>query len=267
MQAARDLADFLRRPVGRYAAGRCYVVWAQTASRVGAAFFGRFDPDDRAALEACFDFQRSRGLRAPLDVVFDGSALLAMDPGAFDVFSRFVEARWSELLDRCGRLVVMRPPGLPGATVSGLFYELCRGAPAALFTDRREGLQWLGVSAAELAELVELLQALDGSSPVVRRLRHHLATDLRADVDSAARALGLSSRSLQRALRAAGTSFRNELDRARIRAAEALLVDTDDKLEAVAKAVGLSSRAAFSELFLRHAGEAPGEFRARRRVG
>jgi AraC-like DNA-binding protein len=266
MKPARDIADFLRRPLGRYVAGRGFVVWVETPSRAGSAYFGRLDPADVAPLQAFFELDQHPRLRPPIDLIFDGSALAAFDTATFALFSEYVAQRWSALLGRVGRLAVVRPPGLAGATVSGLFYELCKGAPAALFTDRREGLRWTGVPARSARRLVAVLESLDGGSPDVRRLRSHLAAHLTAaDLESVARSLGQSSRSLQRALRAAGTSFRQEVDRARVRAAEALLVDTDDKIDAIARAVGFASRAAFFELFKRHAGEAPGEFRTRRR--
>jgi len=77
--------------------------------------------------------------------------------------------------------------------------------------------------------------------------------------------VGLSERSLSRRLSELGTSFRDEVQRARLRAAEALLVDTDLKLDAVGRAIGFTSRAHFSDFFRRATGEAPSEFRARRR--
>lgn len=257
----------MRRPLGRYLVGRAFVVWVETPSRAGSAYFGRLDPSDVGPLQAFFELDEHPCLRPPINLVFDGSALAAFDLGTFSLFSKFVARRWKALLGRVGRLAVVRPPGLPGATVSGLFYELCAGAPAALFTDRWESLRWLGVPGASARRLVGVLESLDGGSPDVRRLRNHLSAHLTGtDLGSAARALGRSPRSLQRALRAARTSFREEVDRARVRAAEALLVDTDDKIDTVARAVGFASRAAFFELFKRHAGEAPGEFRARRRI-
>jgi AraC-like DNA-binding protein len=111
-----------------------------------------------------------------------------------------------------------------------------------------------------------MIDALDGESPTLRRLRRHLAVSWRkADVAGAARALSISPRSLQRALQEAGTSFRFERDRARVRAAEALLVDGDAKLDAIAATLGCSARSSFFALFRRHTGETPDEFRARRR--
>jgi AraC-like DNA-binding protein len=49
-----------------------------------------------------------------------------------------------------------------------------------------------------------------------------------------------------------------------LRAAEALLVDTDDKIEVIAQKVGYTSHSRFGVMFRRLTGETPAEFRARR---
>jgi AraC-like DNA-binding protein len=99
----------------------------------------------------------------------------------------------------------------------------------------------------------------------LRSLRGHLAANLsQITVRAAARALGTSPRTLQRGLSELGTSFRAEVERARVRAAEALLAETNAKLEVIALQVGCSSPSSFSRLFRRLTGESPSDFRARR---
>ena len=78
-------------------------------------------------------------------------------------------------------------------------------------------------------------------------------------------ALGVSERSLQRQLRQEGTSFRREVDAARIRAARTLLADTDQKITVIALEVGCATLQHFSALFRRMTGETPSEWRARQR--
>jgi len=132
---------------------------------------------------------------------------------------------------------IIRPPGVAGAIIGGLFHDNVQPKfRAALFADRAEGFAWLGRadSADEYARLDELMK-LRGAPPPLRALRDHLAHDpVGATLAGAARTLALSERSLSRRLSELGTSFRNEVQRARLRIAEGLLVDTDLKLDAVA---------------------------------
>lgn len=96
------------------------------------------------------------------------------------------------------------------------------------------------------------------------QLREALARDLQeATIERIAGEISISDRSLQRQLSAHGTSFSDALARARIRAAEAMLFDGSEKIETIALMVGFRSAAAFTTMFRRVNGEAPGEFRNR----
>ena len=86
-----------------------------------------------------------------------------------------------------------------------------------------------------------------------------------ARLSRGARRLGRSERSLQRDLQQAGTTFRGELEAARVELARALLVDTDLKIDSVARKVGCASAAHFATLFRRVAGETPSAYRERHR--
>ena len=96
-------------------------------------------------------------------------------------------------------------------------------------------VDWLGWSsrfdalrAAE--EAAALAREAMGVSATVQRLQNWLESSLEhATVDEAAAALGLSSRTLQRELRDAGTSFTCELRRVRMCVACQLLVETEHK--------------------------------------
>lgn len=79
--------------------------------------------------------------------------------------------------------------------------------------------------------------------------------------DVLARRLGLSVRSMQRRLRDRGTSFEQELRRARVRRAQRLLAETDLKLAGVALDTGFATPAHFSRAFR----EGPARRRARAR--
>ena len=60
-----------------------------------------------------------------------------------------------------------------------------------------------------------------------------------------------------------GTSFRGELDAARVRVAQRLLLDSSEAIARVAIEVGCSSPQQLSGLFRRVVGESPREWRAR----
>jgi AraC-like DNA-binding protein len=80
----------------------------------------------------------------------------------------------------------------------------------------------------------------------------------------AAPALGLSTRSLQRKLGAAGTSFEQELDQLRRELAEPLVLQAHIPLGEVAARVGFAAQASFTRAFVRWTGRTPSQ--ARRRI-
>src|SRR5258706_820419 len=135
------------------------------------------------------------------------------------------------------RVSIVRPRGHAGIMLAGVFYELARQTfSAALFADRVEAARWLGHedALAACAELDALVDGVRAAPRELRQLQEHLRSHLaRPTLERAARALGISARSLQRALRAAGTSFRRQVEHARVRVAEGLLSDGQLKLEAV----------------------------------
>ncbi|WP_316394644.1 AraC family transcriptional regulator [Bradyrhizobium sp. 33ap4] len=81
---------------------------------------------------------------------------------------------------------------------------------------------------------------------IVASLRHGDAT-----LDSTARALKISSRTLQRHLGRLGTSHRDILAEVRLNIACRLLVDSSKRLSEIAKFVGYSNASSFSRRFVR----------------
>lgn len=109
-------------------------------------------------------------------------------------------------------------------------------------------------------------------------LRKHERTDLAADVrnliaamltdtppgkEVVARQLGMSSRSLHRALQKADSNYQQLLDEARIARARELLVNTAQAVEEVAFKVGFQSRQSFIRWFKDEVGTTPGDYRQR----
>jgi AraC-like DNA-binding protein len=88
-----------------------------------------------------------------------------------------------------------------------------------------------------------------------------LASGVRAQTETVARRLGMSTRSLQRRLGEEGTNFRALRDAVLWEAVEVLLSNPSLKIEAVALSVGFSDAAAFSSAYRRSKGYPPTRFR------
>ena len=71
----------------------------------------------------------------------------------------------------------------------------------------------------------------------------------------------MASRSLQRHLRTAGTSFREEIERARLDMARRLLEETTLKLETIGHRIGFRSAAHFTVFFGKRTGMTPSAYR------
>jgi AraC-like DNA-binding protein len=86
----------------------------------------------------------------------------------------------------------------------------------------------------------------------------------RRDMTAAARALGLSTRSLRRRLSQEGRSYSDIVDEALSTHAKRLLADNERSIEATAYDMGFSSPSAFHKAFKRWTGTTPKEYRQRR---
>jgi AraC-like DNA-binding protein len=99
------------------------------------------------------------------------------------------------------------------------------------------------------------------------RVRRHIlagAVRNRHDMQTIARALGLSARSLRRRLAEEGTSFRDVVDAALGTLARRLVSEEDGNIEAAAYAMGFSHPSAFHRAFKRWTGATPAASRSHR---
>ena len=85
-----------------------------------------------------------------------------------------------------------------------------------------------------------------------------------ASANAVARALNVSSRTLQRKLSLAGTTFREVSESVRSRLAQDYLADPRVSIAEVALLLGFSEQASFNRAFRRWTGESPGRWRRRR---
>jgi AraC-like DNA-binding protein len=98
---------------------------------------------------------------------------------------------------------------------------------------------------------------------VLESARAALTLDPKASLDALARRLGVSRRTLQRALHAEGTTHAREVQSARVRIAQRLMLAGESKLSAVALEAGFATQAQMSTAFRKLLGEAPSAWGAR----
>ena len=263
MRPAAELADFLEQPVGRSFAGSCWLYFYPRADVCGFALWGRPDVD---AIRRLISVLRVELGAAPHVSLVDVRGLESVDPAVFDTLGAYVAAHSVELSLAVRRLALVLPKGgLMRAVTSGFFSVADAPYPVEIFDEPEAALRSLGVAdARELAESVACaIEAAHGTPPLVRDLRVWLEGHLgSASVEDAARALGVSTRSLQRRLREESTSFQHESKDAQVRVAQRLLRDPEMAITRVALEVGLSP-AHFSALFRRATGVSPSEWRER----
>ncbi len=110
---------------------------------------------------------------------------------------------------------------------------------------------------------------LGGDAPAeLARIRNAIAANAKTRefrAEALARRLGMSLRSLERLVRARGTSVRRMLDDARETRARELLADPRLGVQEVAAEVGYSAESAFRRAFKRWSGMSPAEFRRAKR--
>jgi AraC-like DNA-binding protein len=234
----------------------------------GSILWGRVDEAAIGQIVTPFESLYSPQMAPRCAVLTDTSRMEGIDGDAFGRFAAFIREQLPDLESHIVRNAIVRPAGLTGALVAGFYEVLGRPSyPVGLFTDVVSAARWLGRpdAVALSEELGALARAASSLPDELRRLRELLATSLHLSLAAAVRAMGVSERSLQRQLRGVGTSFRHEVDAARIRAARTLLADTDQKITAIALEVGCATLQHFSALFRRMTGETPSAWRARQR--
>ena len=255
----------LRQPLGRWATEGQTLYWCADAQLTGCAVWGRPTHADLERLLALFDRGDHDHVSRDCDFVVDVREVQSVDESDFRGLVRGLAERLPQVRARTRRHVLVRSDGLFGAAVEGFYPMIEVGVAAAVFTAIEPALAWLGrPDATAWASVLEDLreQVVHGGALLGRLRGWWMDRGLRGHLDEAAQALGVSSRALQRALHAAGSSFRSERDAARLALAESMLRSTDLKLEVVARRLGFRSGAHFSAWFRRHRQVSPRDFRA-----
>ena len=264
-----SLDALVTRSVGRFATGGGFIAWCAMPALCGLVLWGPLTRGGVDALIRTFDRGEAGGVPAPCDFVLDARRLTGCEPAAYDELAAAIKSRASELRHRVKRQAIVRGCGLLGAAVSGFYAAIDVELAARSFGELALALAWLDRGCDGLATRIEALTVeIVSGSIVVEQLRGWLQThgDRRATIDEPARALGLSTRSLQRELNRSATSFRVEVERARLATAQQLLQHTDLKIAAIATRIGMSNEASFSTFFRRVMQLSPAEWRVRHRA-
>ncbi len=267
MRPSPTVADYRASPVGRYVAGERFVHFFAAPEFSGLVLWGRPDEDDVRAMCGAIDAELPEH-SPPHASIVDARRLSGVDPAAYEALLAYFGERSLRLGDNNLAHALVRPAGVAGAVVSGFWSVAPVRHPDRIrvFGDAAEAMRWLGRD--EGVELLDRLHAGATNAPrLVQALRDQLAARPRGRLTDLARRLGVSTRALQEQLQAAGTTYRDEVAAARIRAAKSLLLESDRKLGAIALEVGCASLQHFSTLFRRAVGEAPSAWRARHRGG
>jgi AraC-like DNA-binding protein len=267
LQRAATLEGLRPDPHGKYYVGRTWLsFFAAHGHFSGTVVWGEPTPDDVKEWTAAADLRLSDACR-PHATIFDASKVDRLSPSAFGALARYANRSLEGLGARITRLAVVHSGGFAGAVAAGFTKLVPVPFPAENFRDPMKALVWLGC--ADDAPLLEEVGRARTEARVVPAVLRELAMFLHhnpsATPAQAARALALSTRSLQRRLSEQGTSFRHELDTARVRLAQKLLEDSEASVTEVALQVGLTSPQHLSTLFHRCGHENPSAWRARRR--
>lgn len=239
---------------------RCFCYWQSAAGIHGTICWGKATEQDVVELAQIFDTV----LRSPLAAQSSILDIRAVEAFSSIAFKRLVHAlthRRSAWQTGVGRQAVLHASTFPAGTILGAFQIATSGYEVAAFDEPRAAFEWAGVPKAE-RDVETLRASLLEPADVVRRVRVALeAEERQLSAAALARALGLSTRSLQRHLAQAGTSIRAERTAHVLARAERLLEGTEYDLEAIAAMLGLSSPGRLVALFRAERKTTPGAWR------
>jgi AraC-like DNA-binding protein len=264
---APTLEAFQRRPRGHYIVLRTSMHFiAAHGTLSGAVLWG--EPTEADVQRMLRVTMAIATVPPPRVAIIDARSLGRVDPLSFRALVRYAIEYASGIALRVSSLAVVHAHDVAGAVAAGFFQVAPLPLPLKAFTQVQPALRWLGrgADAPLLAEVERLATRARALPPEIRDLASVLENEPRATLTRAALALAVSKRTLQRLLAEHGTSFRRELDAARVRLAQRLLLESTERISRVAMEIGCSSPQQLSGLFRRVLGESPSEWRSRTRT-
>ncbi len=264
MRSVPRVRDFIEGVHDSYFVGRCWLTFHVRGEVAGVVLWGAPRHTDIEPLTEALPLYGSP-LAQRLGRLVDITRLTNVDQGVVAALVEYFSSHSKRIGEIASRAAIVHGGGLGLALATGLPSLTPLPYDVGMFAETPEALVWLGCrsSARIAAELDEAQAASVGVMPLVRDLRAYCIANARAvALPSAAAALGLSPRSLQRKLRDEGTSLQRELNAARVEAAKTLLVETDAAIDVIAANVGCSSAQHLGLLFRRATGRTPRQWRA-----
>jgi len=267
-----DSCGFLRAPLGCWAAARSGLVWCASPTLLGATLWGTPSPEDLAELVSLLRAieplcESTVGPRVTL--VFDTSGLERLSEDGLRALVGWLHEERDWLRRRVRLQVSVLGDGVEAMAIAGLLPFVGDTHPFRTARSLDAGLAIAG-DAGDAAALSTALAARAAATRGTPRLVAALRGILRQrpgdlHLALAARRLAVSTRTLQRELERAGTSFRDEQREACFAAAVELLTTTDLKVAAVAGRIGISEQK-LTLLMREHARTTPAAFRLHRRA-
>ena len=263
---ADGIEDFASAPLGRCIVGPTYLVWCATPDLQGANIWGTLDELALRELVAIGRYESHPGLAKRRRVLVDCQDVAHVDADAVVGFASLARDRvpmWASAIERQAVIV---PAGLPGVLIGGALPSVGASHPLRFVHDAEAALAYIDHPAARATHetATRITDAQRGHAVLISRLRAHLGRDLSSPtLESAAGALGMSARTLQRELARLDTSFSDELRRVRVAAAESLLIHSDLKIDAIALKVGFGNASRMSATLRRELNVTASGLRAR----
>lgn len=256
---------FLGGTVGRYTVTGTSFVWCASPTLCGVFLWGEPTEAETRAILHIFD-QYPKHMAPRFDMVLDTRGVQRAEAGGVKLLFSWLLANRKELANHLRMQANVIHEGPIGFLLTGLLPVAGWTLPYRMHFEPAEAFRLVAGQAGDAlwAEVEAIAERLRGVSRELRVAREMLAQKLDVTASEVSRALGMSQRSLQRALTRHGTSFHAEVVSARVRRAEALLQSGDEKIAAVASRVGVSERA-LTLMFRAKLGVSPAEWRNRQR--
>jgi AraC-like DNA-binding protein len=245
---------------GAYVAGDRFYVFHAEAGVLGVTVGGNL-PADIDAIGSVMRRENGTGRRLLLDL----ERLETVERDTFEAVHRWMRANAAPLSTAIARTAVILPVDEYAASlVAG--YVTFWGCLSRVHLVRTiaEAERRLGVHVAQT--LCELRAAMAVGHHYTHRVARALDRDPTLDIETLARQLCTTDRTLQRRLAAEGTSFTAQSRMAKLRRAKYLLGTTEELIAPIAHAVGCRTSQHFAQLFKAETGMTPTQWRRRRGV-
>jgi AraC-like DNA-binding protein len=259
-----SMTEFEVAPWGRSVVGEGWLFYGLAPDVFGYSLVGKPDAEAIAQFVAMLD-NEGRLERKPHAVVADLRKISGIDAKSFALIADYIQRSHTGLSRWVTRAVLVPPGpeafqagaffGFDAALVTGFFNVVSPPFPISFATTIEAAVQELGLDPAWAASIDAAVLSARMTQGLRLSLRAYLAAHLAsAEISGAAKALGVSTRTLQRRLAPEG--FDSELAQARVERAKQLL-GSKRSLLSIAVEVGFSSTQALNVAFKRFTKKSP----------